>query len=217
MLYGGFNEALTHIQMWRSTKCSMRCIGCVYHLLFCRFDTFALANVSHVLLRSSLKDERNNWQQIITVIITSLRCTGSACCSVSCNVVVISELSLMTKFLTYQLIYIIPTLTCGHGLWVVTERMRLRVWTAEKGFFDRLRESSWGGWSILLECLALEVFRPRPMGGRPWVDTELISGKHWHICKAPFTLRPTRPSPRIGGRSFMDYLFIYYWQIKITH
>lgn len=91
--------------------------------------------MSHVLLRSSLKDERNNWQQIITVIITSLRCTGSACCSVSRNVVVISELSLMTKFLTYQLIYIIPTLTCGHGLWVVTERMRLRVWTAEKGFF----------------------------------------------------------------------------------
>ena len=29
----------------------MRCISCIYHLLFCRCDTFALPNVSHVLLR----------------------------------------------------------------------------------------------------------------------------------------------------------------------
>lgn len=47
--------------------------------------------------------------------------------------VVKRELNQMSKLLIYQLIYV-PTLTAGHKLWVVTERMRLRIQAAEKSF-----------------------------------------------------------------------------------
>ncbi len=45
-------------------------------------------------------------------------------------VVMKRELSLKAKLSIYQSIYV-TTLTCGHELWVMTNRMRLRVQEAE--------------------------------------------------------------------------------------
>jgi len=42
------------------------------------------------------------------------------------SVVVRRELSWMTKLSIYQSFYV-PTLTCGHKLWAVTDRMRSRI------------------------------------------------------------------------------------------
>ena len=46
------------------------------------------------------------------------------------TIVVKKELSLKAKLLIYKLVYS-PTLTYGHKLWVVTERMRSRIQAAE--------------------------------------------------------------------------------------
>ena len=49
------------------------------------------------------------------------------------SVVVKRELSQRAKLSIYQLIYI-PTLPYGHELWVMTERMRLRIQMVEISF-----------------------------------------------------------------------------------
>lgn len=46
-------------------------------------------------------------------------------------VVVKQKLILKVKLLVYKLIYV-PTLTCGHELWVITERLRIQA-TAQVG------------------------------------------------------------------------------------
>ncbi len=53
------------------------------------------------------------------------------------TVVVKRELSSKARLLTYQLIYV-PTLTYGHELWVVTERIRSRIQAAETIFLRRV-------------------------------------------------------------------------------
>ena len=53
------------------------------------------------------------------------------------TVVVKRELSLKAKLSIYQSIYV-PTLTYGHELWVVTERMRSRIQAAEMSFLCRV-------------------------------------------------------------------------------
>ncbi len=53
------------------------------------------------------------------------------------TVVVKREMSWKGKLLIYQSIYV-PTLTYGHELWVVTERMRLQIQTAEISFLRRV-------------------------------------------------------------------------------
>ena len=66
------------------------------------------------------------------------------------SVIVKQEISRMAKLLNYRSIFV-PTLTYGHDLWVVTERMRTHVEAAEMsvlrrvtGIFlrDRVRSSS---------------------------------------------------------------------------
>ncbi|KAK3533462.1 hypothetical protein QTP70_022244 [Hemibagrus guttatus] len=53
------------------------------------------------------------------------------------SVVVKKELSRKAKFSIYQSIYV-PTLTYGHELWVMTERVRSRIQAAEMSFFRRV-------------------------------------------------------------------------------
>jgi len=52
-------------------------------------------------------------------------------------VVVKKELSQKAKLSIYRSIYV-PTLTYGHELWVVNERTRPRIQTAEMGFLHRV-------------------------------------------------------------------------------
>ena len=52
-------------------------------------------------------------------------------------VVVKKELSWKAKLSIYWSIYV-PTLTYGHELWVVTERMRSRIQVAQMSFFRRV-------------------------------------------------------------------------------
>ncbi|KAK3561732.1 hypothetical protein QTP86_012988 [Hemibagrus guttatus] len=53
------------------------------------------------------------------------------------SVVVKKELSRKAKLLIYQSIYV-PTLTYGHELWVMTERVRSRIQAAEMSFLRRV-------------------------------------------------------------------------------
>ncbi|KAK3542716.1 hypothetical protein QTP70_000099 [Hemibagrus guttatus] len=53
------------------------------------------------------------------------------------SVVVKKELSRKAKLSIYQSIYV-PTLTYGHELWVMTERVRSRIQTAEMSFLRRV-------------------------------------------------------------------------------
>ena len=52
-------------------------------------------------------------------------------------VVMKKEVSQKAKLSIYWSIYV-PTLTYGHEVWVVTERSRLRIQAAEKGFLRRV-------------------------------------------------------------------------------
>ena len=51
------------------------------------------------------------------------------------------ELSQKTKLSIYRSIYI-PSLTYGHELWVVTERIRSQIQAAEMSFLRRVAELS---------------------------------------------------------------------------
>ena len=53
------------------------------------------------------------------------------------SVVVKRELSRKAKLSIYRSIYV-PTLTCGHELWVMTERIRSRIQAAEMSFLRRV-------------------------------------------------------------------------------
>ncbi|KAK3553774.1 hypothetical protein QTP70_009300 [Hemibagrus guttatus] len=57
------------------------------------------------------------------------------------SVVVKKELSRKAKLSIYQSIYV-PTLTYGHELWVMTERVRSRIQAAEMSFLCRVAERS---------------------------------------------------------------------------
>ncbi|KAK3546351.1 hypothetical protein QTP70_025761, partial [Hemibagrus guttatus] len=109
------------------------------------------------------------------------------------SVMVKKELSRKAKLSIYQSIYV-PTLTYGHELWVMTERVRSRIQAAERvagcSHRDRVRSSvTWeelGVEPLLLHIergqlrwlghlfrmppgrLPGEVFRACPTGKRPW-------------------------------------------------
>jgi len=51
--------------------------------------------------------------------------------------VVKKELSRKAKLSIYRSVYV-PTLTYGHELWVVTERMRLRIQATKMSFLRRV-------------------------------------------------------------------------------
>ncbi|KAL1282365.1 hypothetical protein QQF64_001168 [Cirrhinus molitorella] len=110
------------------------------------------------------------------------------------SVVVKKELSEKAKLSIYQSIYV-PTLTYGHELWVMTERIRSWIQAAEMSFLrrvagrslrDRVRSAvtreelgvellllhieSWLGHLFRMPPGRLpgEVFRACPTGKRPW-------------------------------------------------
>ena len=53
------------------------------------------------------------------------------------TIVMKKELSQKTKLSDYQSVYV-PTLSCGHELWIVAERKRSRIQAAEMSFHRRV-------------------------------------------------------------------------------
>ncbi|KAK3524816.1 hypothetical protein QTP86_007596 [Hemibagrus guttatus] len=75
------------------------------------------------------------------------------------SVVVKKELSWKAKLSIYQSIYI-PTLTYGHELWVMTERIRSRIQAAEMSFLRRVAGRSLRDRSVLdISVLEVSVLR----------------------------------------------------------
>ncbi|KAK3538287.1 hypothetical protein QTP70_034769 [Hemibagrus guttatus] len=92
------------------------------------------------------------------------------------SVVVMMELSWKAKLLIYQSIYV-PTLTYGHELWVMTERIRSRIQAGEMSFLCRVVGRSLRG-------------RVCPTGKRPqgrprtrWRD--YVSQLAWECLRVP--------------------------------
>ena len=108
------------------------------------------------------------------------------------SIVVKRELSQKAKLSIYWSIFV-PTLTCSHEIWIVTERMRSQIQAAEMGFLQKVaglglrirgrellnraaapphRRSQlrWFGHlvGVLPGCFPLEVFRASPTGRKPW-------------------------------------------------
>ena len=74
------------------------------------------------------------------------------------SVMVKRELSRKAKLSFYWSIYV-PTLTYGHEIWVMTERIRFRIQAAEMGFFRRVAGRSLRNWvrsSVTQEELGVE-------------------------------------------------------------
>ncbi|KAK3558055.1 hypothetical protein QTP86_006473 [Hemibagrus guttatus] len=131
------------------------------------------------------------------------------------SVVVKKELSRKAKLLIYQSIYV-PTLTYGHELWVMTERVRSRIQAAEMSFLrrvaghslrDRVR-SSVTREELGVEPLLLHIERGQLM----WL---------WHLFRMPpgrlpgevFRACPTGKRPRGRPRTrWRDYVFRLAWE-----
>ncbi len=80
-----------------------------------------------VLFTSDRKLEREMDRQFCVVSVQAL-----------CRIVMVKkELSRMAKLSIYQPTYV-PTLTYGHELWVVTQRMRSQTQAAEMNFLRRM-------------------------------------------------------------------------------
>ncbi|KAK3567087.1 hypothetical protein QTP86_009780 [Hemibagrus guttatus] len=138
------------------------------------------------------------------------------------SVVVKKELSRKAKLSIYQSIYV-PTLTYGHELWVMTERVRSRIQAAEMSFLhrvagrslrDRVR-SSVTREELGVEPLLLHIER----GQFRWLEHLFqmppghLPGEVFRACptgkrpqKRPrtrwrdYVSRPRGPSGRAGGR-----------------
>ncbi|MDF4341185.1 hypothetical protein P3480_25615, partial [Vibrio parahaemolyticus] len=74
-----------------------------------------------------MKHEVDRWFGAVSAVMWALRRT----------IKVKRELSWKAKLLIYWSIYV-PTLTYGHELWVVTERMRSQIQAAEMSFLRRV-------------------------------------------------------------------------------
>jgi len=82
---------------------------------------------------------------------------------------------------------LVPTLTYGHELWVVTERTRLRIQAAEMGFLcrvsglslrDRVRSSViWEGLGVGLLLLSIETSQMRWLGHLVRMPPGRIAGR----------------------------------------
>ncbi|KAK3509762.1 hypothetical protein QTP70_008395 [Hemibagrus guttatus] len=141
------------------------------------------------------------------------------------SVVVKKELSRKAKLSIYQSIYV-PTLTYGHELWVMTERVRSRIQAAEMSFLcrvagrslrDRVR-SSVTREELRVEPLLLHIERgqlrwlghlfrmpPGPWGGVPGMPhREEAPGKTQdtleRLCLSAGLGTPRGPSGRAGGK-----------------
>ncbi|KAK3508316.1 hypothetical protein QTP70_021492 [Hemibagrus guttatus] len=131
------------------------------------------------------------------------------------SVVVKKELSRKAKLSIYQSIYI-PTLTYGHELWVMTERIRSRIQAAEMSFLrrvagrslrDRVR-SSVTREELGVEPLLLHIERGqlRWLGHLFRMPPGRLPGEVFRAC--PTGKRP-RGRPRTRWR---DYVFRLAWE-----
>ncbi|KAK3574546.1 hypothetical protein QTP86_009546 [Hemibagrus guttatus] len=131
------------------------------------------------------------------------------------SVVVKKELSRKAKLSIYQLIYV-PTLTYGHELWVMTERVRSRIQAAEMSFLrrvagrslrDRVR-SSVTREELRVEPLLLHIERGqlRWLGHLFRMPPGRLPGEVFRAC--PTGKRP-RGRPRTRWR---DYVFRLAWE-----
>ncbi len=143
-----------------------------------------------VLFRSEGKMEReiDRWTGAASAVMQML----------NQSVVVKRELSRKVKISIYRLIYI-PTLTFGHELWVMTERIRLLIQVAEMSFLctvarlslrDRVRSSDILE-ELRVEPLLLHVERSQLRWFRHLVriPPECLPGEVFWAC-------PTRRRPR---------------------
>ncbi|KAK3560563.1 hypothetical protein QTP86_010899 [Hemibagrus guttatus] len=128
------------------------------------------------------------------------------------SVVVKKELSRKAKLLIYQSIYV-PTLTYGHELWVMTERVRSRIQAAEMSFLrrvagrslrDRLR-SSVTREELGVEPLLLHIERGqlRWLGHLFRMPPGRLPGEVFRAC--PTGKRP-RGRPRTRWRDYVSRL-----------
>ncbi|KAK3557834.1 hypothetical protein QTP86_003172 [Hemibagrus guttatus] len=131
------------------------------------------------------------------------------------SVVVKKELSRKAKLSIYQSIYV-PTLTYGHELWVMTERVRSWIQAAEMSFLrrvagrslrDRVR-SSVTREELGVEPLLLHIERGqlRWLGHLFWMPLGRLPGEVFRAC--PTGKRP-RGRPRTRWR---DYVFRLAWE-----
>ncbi|KAK3552451.1 hypothetical protein QTP86_011720 [Hemibagrus guttatus] len=131
------------------------------------------------------------------------------------SVVVKKELSWKAKLSIYQSIYV-PTLTYGHELWVMTERVRSRIQVAEMSFLrrvagrslrDRVR-SSVTREELGVEPLLLHIERGqlRWLGHLFRMPPGCLPGEVFRAC--PTGKRP-RGRPRTRWR---DYVFRLAWE-----
>ncbi|KAK3513052.1 hypothetical protein QTP70_000210 [Hemibagrus guttatus] len=131
------------------------------------------------------------------------------------SVVVKKELSRKAKLLIYQSIYV-PTLTYGHELWVMTERVRSRIQAAEMSFLcrvagrslrDRVR-SSVTREELGVEPLLLHIERGqlRWLGHLFRMPPGRLPGEVFRAC-------PTGNRPRGRPRTcWRDYVFRLAWE-----
>ncbi|KAK3510343.1 hypothetical protein QTP70_004929 [Hemibagrus guttatus] len=131
------------------------------------------------------------------------------------SVVVKKELSRKAKLFIYQSIYV-PTLTYGHELWVMTERVRSRIQAAEMSFLrrvagrslrDRVRSSATRE-ELGVEPLLLHIERGqlRWLGHLFRMPLGRLPGEVFRAC--PTGKRP-RGRPRTRWR---DYVFRLAWE-----
>ncbi|KAK3539668.1 hypothetical protein QTP70_011124 [Hemibagrus guttatus] len=125
------------------------------------------------------------------------------------------ELSRKAKLSIYQSIYV-PTLTYGHELWVMTERVRSRIQAAEMSFLcrvagrslrDRVR-SSVTREELRVEPLLLHIER----GQLRWLG-HLFRMPPGHLPGEVFRACPTGKRPRGRPRTrWRDYVFRLAWE-----
>ncbi|KAK3519688.1 hypothetical protein QTP70_000998, partial [Hemibagrus guttatus] len=128
------------------------------------------------------------------------------------SVVVKKELSRKAKLLIYQSIYV-PTLTYGHELWVMTEKVRSRIQAAEMSFLcrvagrslrDRVRSSvTWEELGVEPLLLHIERGQLRWLGHLFRMPPGRLPGEVFRAC--PTGKRP-RGRPRTHWRDYVSWL-----------
>ncbi|KAK3542555.1 hypothetical protein QTP86_029613, partial [Hemibagrus guttatus] len=128
------------------------------------------------------------------------------------SVVVKKELSRKAKLSIYQSIYV-PTLTYGHELWVMTERVRSRIQVAEMSFLrrvagsslrDRVRSSvTQEGLGVEPLLLHIERGQLRWLRHLFWMPPGRLPGEVFRAC--PTGKRP-RGKPRTRWRDYVSQL-----------
>ncbi|KAK3573272.1 hypothetical protein QTP86_019232 [Hemibagrus guttatus] len=128
------------------------------------------------------------------------------------SVVVKKELSRKAKLSIYQSIYV-PTLTYGHELWVMTERVRFQIQAAEMSFLHRMAGRSLRDRvrspvtreELGVEPLLLHIKRGqlRWLGHLFWMPPGRVPGEVFRAC--PTGKRP-RGRPRTRWRDYVSRL-----------